>query len=234
KGVIKSKITEQKIDEMITESYKALTSNKDEANKKIKEEKTKMETKTLKLTSLNTTEYPDKEIDCVVVDDMKQYATAYVEYLSSKGKYPQKAKKTSVVEARLGLVGEEVDTRPRVQRDGKIYVIGETKGKVKVEGSMIVKNPDGEEYVVKPEAFSKKYKKTEKDGWYEPIAEPIEYVVLQQDIAFKAPWGEDMFGVKGAAINISNLDDIYAIQNEAFNKTYTPSDVKECVMCENN
>ncbi|MDD3999863.1 MAG: hypothetical protein PHX62_03095, partial [Bacilli bacterium] len=42
KGVIKSKITEQKIDEMITESYKALTSNKDEANKKIKEEKTKM------------------------------------------------------------------------------------------------------------------------------------------------------------------------------------------------
>ena len=62
-------------------------------------------------------------------------------------------KKTARVSARLGKIGEEVDTRPRVRRDGKVYVIGETKGKVKVEGSMIVQNPDGEEYIVKPDKF---------------------------------------------------------------------------------
>ncbi len=132
-----------------------------------------------------------------------------------------------MVTAREGKLGEEVDTRPRVERDGKIYVIGETKSKVKIEGSMIVKNPDGEEYIVKPDAFEKKYKATSTKGVYEPIAEPIKYVVLKYDIAFKAPWGEDMYGVKGAVLNVSNIDDVYAIQNEAFNKTYTTEPIKE-------
>lgn len=91
---------------------------------------------------------------------------------------------------------------------------------------MIVKNPDSEEYIVKPEAFAKKYKTIGQEGVYEPIAEPIKYIILRHDIAFKAPWGEDMFGVNGAVLNISNLDDIYAIQNEAFNKTYTPKHEK--------
>ena len=182
-----------------------------------------METKKLKLSSLNPAEYPDVEVECQVVDDMKAFTKAYLKKLDRMGETPKKAKKTAFVVARQGIVGEEVDTRPRVERDGKIYVIGETKGKVKVEGSMIVKNPDGEEYIVKPEAFAKKYKATKEKGVYQPVAEPIEYITLKHDIAFKAPWGEDMFGLKGAVLNISNLDDVYAIQNEAFNKTYSPS-----------
>lgn len=191
-----------------------------------------MNTKTLKLSSLNPQEYPDIEIDCQVIDDMKAFAQYYTQELAKRGEYPKNAKKTALVTARLGEIGEEVDTRPRVERDGKIYVIGETKGKVKVEGSMIVKNPDGEEYIVKPEAFAKKYKTTEQEGVYEPIAEPIKYITLRHDIAFKAPWGEDMFGVNGAALNISSLDDIYAIQNEAFNKTYTPEQEKVETLCD--
>lgn len=86
---------------------------------------------------------------------------------------------------------------------------------------MIVKNPDGEEYIVKPETFARKYKKTEQKGVYQPVSDPIKYVTLKNDIVFMAPWGEEMFGVKGAALNVSNLDDIYVIQNEAFNKTYS-------------
>lgn len=186
----------------------------------------KMKTKTLKLSSLNPQDYPDMNIECQIVDDMKEFVGYYTEELAKRGEYPKEARKTSLVVARPGVVGEEVDTRPRVERDGKIYVIGETKGKVKVEGSMVVKNPDGEEYIVKPEAFGKKYRPTDKEGVYEPIAEPIKYVTLQHDIAFKAPWGEDMYGVKGAALNVSNLDDVYAIQNEAFNKTYTQTKEK--------
>lgn len=180
-----------------------------------------METKKLKLISLNKEEYPDIEIDCQVIDNMKEFAQYYIEQLTNMGEYPKKAQKTAKVTARPGVIGEKVDTRPRVERDGKIYVIGETKGEVKVEGSMVVTNPDGEQYIVKPEAFAKKYKETKQEGVYEPIAEPIKFIILRHDIAFKAPWGEDMFGVKGAALNISSLDDIYAIQNEAFKKTYT-------------
>ena len=96
-----------------------------------------MEKKKLTLTSLNKEEYSDKEVECVVVKDMK----AYVQYLLENGAKVKYAQKTASVSARVGVVGEEVDTRPRVERDGQVYVIGETKGKVKVEGSMIVKNP---------------------------------------------------------------------------------------------
>mgnify|MGYP005769230817 CR=1 FL=1 len=176
-----------------------------------------MEKKKLTLTSLNKEEYPDKEVECVVVKDMK----AYVQYLLKNGAKVGYAQKTVPVSARVGVVGEEVDTRPRVERDGQVYVIGETKGKVKVEGSMIVKNPDGEEYIVKPDKFASKYRATSEKGVYKPTDGPIKYVEIDQDIAFTAPWGEEMYGVKGAVLNISSLEDVYAIQNEAFSKTYT-------------
>ena len=86
---------------------------------------------------------------------------------------------------------------------------------------MIVKNPDGEEYIVKPDKFASKYRATSEKGVYKPTDGPIKYVEIDQDIAFTAPWGEEMYGVKGAVLNISSLDDVYAIQNEAFSKTYT-------------
>ena len=176
-----------------------------------------MEKKKLTLTSLNKEEYPDKEVECVVVKDMKAYVQRL---LVEKGAEVRRAQKTASVSARVGVVGEEVDTRPRVERDGQVYVIGETKGKVKVEGSMIVKNPDGEEYIVKPDEFASKYRATSEKGVYKPTNGPIKYVEIDQDIAFTAPWGEEMYGVKGAVLNISS-DGVYAIQNEAFSKTYT-------------
>lgn len=228
---IKPDVTNEKIDELILQSYNNFASEQDEENiNNKKDENNKMETKILKLYSLNTEEYPNIEIECLVIEDMKAYSQAYLDFLAKNGEYPKTAKKTSIVTARPGIVGEEIDTRPRVERDGKIYVIGETKGKVKVEGSMIVCNPDGEEYIVKPEAFAKKYQATQTPGEFLPVAEPIKYVTLPHDIAFKAPWGEDMFGVKGGVINISNLDDIYAIQNEAFSKTYTQPKEQEMEM----
>ena len=180
-----------------------------------------MSKKVLTMVSLSPEEYPNLEVECEFVDNMRFYVEEYLKYLENKGKFPKQAKKTSKVLARVGEVGEEVDTRPRVSRDGKIYVIGETKNTIKVENSMIVKNPDGEEYIVKPEAFSKKYQETEKEGVYLPVAEPISYIVLTEDIAFMAPWGEVMYGLEGSVLNVSDLENIYAIQNEAFSKTYT-------------
>jgi len=204
-NAIKKELSDENITEIVKEIY----------------ERKNVNMKKLKLVSLDPSKYPDKEIECYEVENMKEYAKAFIEHQAKKKIVPEVAKKTATVKARLGVVGEEVDTRPRVERDGNIYVIGETVGKIKVEGSMIVMNPDGEEYIVKPEAFGKKYAKTEEEGVYAPIAEPITYIELTQDIVFKAPWGEEMYGVKGAALNVSSLDDIYAIQNEAFKKTYT-------------
>ena len=176
-----------------------------------------METRKIVLTSLDKEKYPDKEIECVFIEDMQQY----VQYLLENGAKVGYAQKKATVTARVGIVGEEVDTRPRVERDGKTYVIGETKGKVKVEGSMVVKNPDGEEYIVKPDKFESKYRETEEKGVYKPTDGPIKYVVADRDIAYIAPWGEPMFVLEGGILNISNLDDVYGIQNSAFEKTYT-------------
>lgn len=235
-GVIKEDITPEKLDGLVADAFRRVVKEQEKqdsnlvaklAQEKAAQAEQQKNVKKLKLISLDPSKYPDIEIDCHVVEDMKGYAEKLIERQKEKGITPKKAVKTSLVTARLGVVGEQVDTRPRVERDGKIYAIGETKGVVKVEGSMIVKNPDGEEYIVKPEAFNKKYAATERPGVYKPIAQPITYVTLPHDIAFKAPWGEDMYGVKGGVINVSSMEDIYAIQNEAFQKTYTPQAVKE-------
>ena len=221
KGVIKQGITEKKIDQMIEQAYKELTVNQTQEKIIQKEAQKSMKSKKLKLFSLNPNEYPDIEVNCKVIEDMTDFTKKYLEALKENNEEPKTAQKTALVTARPAVIGEVVDTRPRVERNGKLYVIGETKAKVKVEGSMIVKNPDGEEYIVKPETFARKYKKTEQKGVYQPVSDPIKYVTLKNDIVFMAPWGEEMFGVKGAALNVSNLDDIYVIQNEAFNKIYS-------------
>lgn len=89
---------------------------------------------------------------------------------------------------------------------------------------MIVKNPDGEEYIVNPDKFAAKYKETETPGVYQPIAEPIQYIPVVESIVFVAPWGEEMYAVEGAVLNVSELDKVYAIQNAALKKTYAPLD----------
>ena len=178
-----------------------------------------MKTIKLKLFSLNKEEYPDTEVDCIVVEDMPTFMKEYVESKVELGVLPKVAQKTALISARVGHVGEVVDTRVRISKNGKMYVIGETLNKVTVEDSMIVKNPDGEEYILKPEKFASRYEKTE-NGLYRPLSDPIKYIIMDKDIAFMAPWGEQMFAVSGAAINISSENEIYAIQNEAFKSTY--------------
>lgn len=171
----------------------------------------------LTLSSLDKNKYPDLEIECKVINDIGAYARQLID----NGATVHYAQKTSSVKARVGNLGEEVDTRPRVRRQDKVYVIGETKGKVKVEGSVIVTNPDGEEYIIKPDKFANKYSATDEKGVFKPIASPIKYIVVDDDITFTAPWGEKMYCTKGGVLNVSNLDDIYAIQNEPFSKTYS-------------
>ena len=52
-----------------------------------------MATKTLKLSSLNPAEYPDVEVECEVIGDMKAYAEALIEYQKSQGVKVESAKK---------------------------------------------------------------------------------------------------------------------------------------------
>ncbi len=161
--------------------------------------------------------YPDIIVGFKVVEDIK----AYVQQKIAEGAKTFTSKKTVLVKAVEGEVGQEVDTRPRCSRDGKIYAFDETKSVVKVAGSMIVKNPDGENYIVKPNDFANKYAPTAQPGVYEPLGAPITGLRVEEDICFTAPWGSDIFAPKGAVLNITNLDNIYSITDMAFAKTYT-------------
>lgn len=176
-----------------------------------------MDFKKLTLLSVNKNDYPDLEIKCKIISNI----STYVRQLIDNGQKIHYAQKTSSVIARAGIMGEEIDTRPRVTRQNKLYVIGETKSKVKVKGSMVVTNPDGEQYIVEPDKFKNKYSTTSKKGVFKPIEAPIKYILINEDIVFTAPWGEEMYCTQGGVLNITNLDDIYAIQNMPFNTTYT-------------
>ena len=61
--------------------------------------------------------------------------------------------KTARITAREGIVGEEIVTR---MKDGH----EETKNTVKEEGDMVVRNPNGEEYIIDAKTFAKSMKKT--------------------------------------------------------------------------
>lgn len=134
------------------------------------------------------------------------------------------AKKSAVVEARRAVLGEEVDTSPRCKIDGKVYLFSETKRVVSQKDSdldsVLVKNPDGEAYVLKGEKFAKSYTKTEEG--YKAIDTEKKFVTVTKNICFKAPWGEMMFAPKGSKLCIEYLDsrDVYSVTNSAFESTY--------------
>ena len=60
------------------------------------------------------------------------------------------------------------------------------------DGGYKVTNPTGEQYLVDTEKFEKIYEKTEHDGIYQPKPDPRKVVTIDKNIAFRAPWGEEM------------------------------------------
>ena len=224
KDLIKNDITIEDIEVLINKAEKHIK-NEIENTQDIESEAevpNKKQTRTLKINSLDKDAYPDREVECLVIEDMAEYTAKRIAELKKQGKGLKTAQKTIPVVARKGVIGEEVDTRPRVEYDGEKYVIGETRARVKVEGSMIVTNPDGEEYIVRPQTFASKYKETEQEGVYMPLAKPIQYFTIDENISFTAPWGETEYATKGAVIVVMSPTDIYAVTNEAFKNTYRP------------
>ena len=140
------------------------------------------------------------------------------------------AKKSCEVSARRAEVGQVVDTRPRVNVNGKVYTMSETKRTITQEdvdkNSMLVTNPDGEVYVVKGEKFERTYSfehdSSDGEAIFRPIDDAKKFVTVTEDISFKAPWGETIFAPKGSKLCVEYLDsrDIYSVTNSAFESTY--------------
>ena len=58
---------------------------------------------------------------------------------------------------------------------------------------MVVRNPNGEEYIIDAKTFAKKYEKDPSNPeQYRPKGGAQLFIPVREDIEFKAPWGEEM------------------------------------------
>lgn len=148
--------------------------------------------------------------------DPKEWVNSHSE---SKGFW----KKSAKVKARKAVPGETIVT---IMKDGHEETTNTAK-----ENQMVVKNPDGEEYIIDNKKFNDRYKlfsnKVEnKFKTYIPVSDPIRPYFLEEDenVEFDAPWGETM-KIKGGGVIINNgPNDIYGIQKNEFYSTYSKCD----------
>lgn len=133
------------------------------------------------------------------------------------------AMKGASITAVQGIPGQIVKTYTRSEDGSDFY---ETKNVVKNgnngQPGWIVTNPDGEKYIVDDEQFREKYDKAD-DGSnsYRPKGKPVLVAGVKEDIAFTAPWGEEMNIKAGGVLVLAGKNDIYGIQGPAFAKTYS-------------
>lgn len=134
-----------------------------------------------------------------------------------------KAVKVAKVQARPAVAGELVDTNPRVIYDGKVYTFSEVKKEVtpqmQADGAMVIKNPDGEEYLNKTrELFNSKYDKVE--GGYVPKEGAKTFRKVTKSCAIEK-WGTLQIVPEGSVILMTDGKGDYSITNAAFESTYS-------------
>lgn len=174
-------------------------------------------TKKVTLYSLDETKYPNMEVEVEIIEDTAKE----IDNLTEGKPFP--AIKKAVVKARPAKAGEIVDTRPRVEVNGRVYTFSETKRtiteKEEANGAMIVVNPDGEEYVIgSAQKFDAKYEKTSKG--YVAIDGVKTFVRSNGNYAIQTSWGEEQIVLKGSCFCVQDASDIYGVTNTAFDGTY--------------
>lgn len=143
----------------------------------------------------------------------------WTERLAVAPVYVKKAK----VQARQLAEREEVRT---TLADGTEETVN-----VAEAGDVVVTNPSGEKYVLKPDNFAKRYEATEEDGVFRAkgMARAVDNPT-GSEIEIMAPWGEKQFGGMDCLIatvfDPEQPDvigaDRYIIGRQEFEATYAP------------
>ena len=97
--------------------------------------------------------------------------------------------------------------------------------KTDTEGNPIVdKNGHTNQWIIDDKTFRKRYEvDPEHPEIFRPVGGPQKFVETQEALTI-SQWGEEMNMPKGSFINITNPDDMYAINSRDFHDTYTRSD----------
>ena len=144
------------------------------------------------------------------------------EYTAKLAEAPVFAKKAEVA-AVTATAGQEVRT---VLANGTKETVNYAE-----EGDVIVTNPGGEQYILKPDNFAKRYEATAEDGVYRAKGMARAFKNdTGAPVEIMAPWGEPQYGDENCMIatvfdpdNPSEIgSDRYIIGADEFAETYGP------------
>ena len=86
---------------------------------------------------------------------------------------------------------------------------------------MVDHNGHLNQWIIDDKTFHKKYEEDkEHPGIYKPAGGPQKFVKTNENLTI-SQWGSDMNMPKGSYINVTNPDDMYAVNPRDFNDTYT-------------
>lgn len=137
----------------------------------------------------------------------------YVRNLIENGVEVISAKKTAIVQARQGTVGEVVTTD--IDKTTNVVKLDDETGRP----GWVVTNPGGEEYVLSDSKFSELYEETDKPGEYAKKAIQL-LVPCEKTVEFEPSWGGSFTIEAGGYFTIDGYQDIAGIQKDVFKQTY--------------
>ena len=189
--------------------------------------------KEIVLKSCNPSEYGDEVVECRVIENAD--INAYLATIPEERKFY--ATKIAPVEARIGEVGEKVQTTLLTERSGKVYILSEednTVGEREVLGEMVpdfiitnINSTSNEEYVVKSSRMFDMYTQN-KDGTWTPTPDERLLTQVDEDIIIKTSWGSDAVCLKGSYIVTYNAEenDFNTLEQGAFESTYKKTETR--------
>ncbi len=126
----------------------------------------------------------------------------------------QIAQKTAQVKAELVPAGTKVET---IMANGLV----ETTKTAGTDGGYRVTALTGEQYLVDRAKFEKLYDPVGTEGIYAPKPDPRKVIDLDKNVAFTAPWGEEMRIRSGGVLVHGGPKDVYGIQPAEFKASYS-------------
>ena len=188
--------------------------------------------KNIVLKSTHPEEYPDLVVECRVIENHE--IGEYLKTIPEDRKFV--AYKSGSVEARQGVVGEEIITTLKTVIDGKEYILTEEKNTVKDRDGEVdivitnVSSTSNERYVVSRTKFLKTYElpseATEENkfglGWI-PTYDPRVLTQIDENVIIMTLWGSPAVCLKGSYIVTYNaeISDYNTLEKGAFESTYT-------------
>jgi hypothetical protein len=140
--------------------------------------------------------------------------------------------KSNSVEAKLYRKDVVVFARPAEEGEEIITITHgghEETRNVATHDQTVIRNPGGEEYIIGNAKFSSRYIEEEGDaptGYrrYRAVGGPVSCITLKENVAFRAPWGEEMRIQEGGVLVCAGEGDVYGIQPVEFRNTYRQCD----------